>query len=145
MKYHAEDIQIDIPSNDYRDMTLNILSYKALEMTIVIGRGLLNGKDLATDFNQQMKKLQKTVDGFKNDSIESVKVGLNQDIEAVQTRNQFLRNKVPTYQFQLLLQVPDTQNTIAINYVKQKPLDDADKTQWDEIKASIDLSQFKDN
>lgn len=143
MKYHTQEIQLEIPDSDYRDMTMNILSFKKEQMTLVIGRGFLNGnKDLLTDFNDQMKKLKKTVEGFKNEEITTTKVGIKQDIDAVETRNQFLRNKVPTYQFQLLLQVPGSKKTIAVNYVKQQPLDKAEKIQWEAIKASIDLSKF---
>lgn len=142
INYSTEELQLALPDQISQDMSINMLLFKDLGTSLVIGRGLLQeGEDLEQNYINQINKLHAQTQNFRYTQPLPVTVGINHDIEALEATNEFHRGKDQTFQYQLMFLLSNSNKTLALSYVKATPLGEKEKKHWELIKASIDLTK----
>ena len=141
MLYNTNDARIEIPSNDLKDITLNILKFKDLGTSLVMSRSEL-GEDetLESSLDDQLKRLESSVKGLKFEQKTKTVFGKNQDIEAFELRNQFIKGNERVYQYQLVCLIPGTRTMFAMSYVKNTSLGEEEAAQWQIIKQNFEFN-----
>lgn len=140
MIYTANDFKLEIPSNDLKDVTLNILKFKDLGTSLVISRSeLAEEETLASSLEDQLKRLENSVKGLKYQQKNKISFGKNQEIEAFELRNQFIKGTEKVYQFQLACLIPGTRTMFAMSYVKNNELGEDELAHWQLIKQNFEF------
>ncbi len=138
MLYITNDTQIEIPSEDIQDTTLNILKFKDLNTSLIISRSKIGETEtLESSLDDQLKRLENSVKGLKFQQKNKINFGKEQDIEAFELRNQFTKGSEKVYQFQLVCLIPNTRNMIALSYVKSTEFGEKELEHWQMIKQSF--------
>jgi hypothetical protein len=140
MLYKTNDTQFDIPSADLKDITLNILKFKEFGTSLVMSRSELSEEEtLESSLDDQLKRLENSVKGLKFEQKNKISFGKNQDIEAFELRNQFIKGSEKVYQYQLVCLIPGTRTMFAMSYVKNTELGKEELAHWQLIKQSFEF------
>lgn len=140
MLYITNETQFNIPSTNLKDVTLNILKFQDLGTTLVISRSeLSNEETLESSLDEQLKRLENYVKGLKFQAKNKINFGKNQDIEAYELRNQFIKGTEKVFQYQLVCIIPGTRTMLAMSYVKNTDLEQAEMAHWQTIKQSFEF------
>ncbi|PIT53124.1 hypothetical protein BHC44_06595 [Snodgrassella alvi] len=140
MLYKTNDTQFDMPSTDLKDITLNILKFKELGTSLVMSRSeLAEEETLESSLDDQLKRLENSVKGLKFEQKNKISFGKNQDIEAFELRNQFIKGSEKVYQYQLVCLIPGTRTMFAMSYVKNTELGKEELAHWQLIKQSFEF------
>ncbi|PIT13345.1 DcrB-related protein [Snodgrassella alvi] len=140
MHYNTNDTQFEIPSTNLQDSTLNILKFKDLGTSLVMSRSQLAEEEtLESSLDDQLKRLENSVKGLKFEQKNKISFGKNQDIEAFELRNQFIKGTEKVYQYQLVCLIPDTRTMFAMSYVKNTELGEQELAHWQQIKQNFEF------
>ncbi|MCO6514839.1 MAG: DUF1795 domain-containing protein [Snodgrassella sp.] len=140
MLYRTNDTQFNMPSTDLKDITLNILKFKELGTSLIMSRSeLAEEETLESSLDNQLKRLENSVKGLKFEQKNKISFGKNQDIEAFELRNQFIKGTEKVYQYQLVCLIPDTRTMFAMSYVKNTELGEQELAHWQLIKQSFEF------
>lgn len=141
MSYRTQELQLQLPSADMQDGSINILRFASLGTSLVITRGTLgDGETLLSHFQDQLGKLEKQLKEMKTSPIGGTRVGPAGDMEAVELRSQFIKGNDHVYQFQLGVELAN-RKILSLSYVKPQPLGEAEAAHWDSIKRSLILTE----
>jgi hypothetical protein len=140
MDYRTNELSLSLTAS-HIDHTINVLKFSELASTLVISRGMMEeGKTLEASFNAQMEKLSRTAPEFKLLSRNVVRFGKANDIDAIETCNQFMQGKDRIHQYQLACVLPNSNTMLALTYTKASALDERDAEHWMSIKASVEFA-----
>ncbi|MBK0779635.1 DcrB-related protein, partial [Escherichia marmotae] len=95
------------------------------------------GDELASQVEQQMKKLEKQVRELHHTPVQVTRVGINDAEEGLEIQSQFLRGNEQVYQCQVAFVLPGERVMMAFTYARTTPLTPADMTRWAEIKKNL--------
>jgi len=147
--YTTHDISLSLPDSPLEDLSMNILKFPELGTTLVITRGIIAaGLTLAESFDAQIKKLQQQSRAFQSRGRQEISIGADGDIAAIEIENQLTRGQETLWQYQLACQLPVSGTAtaagtagrmLALSYVKNAPLAEQDRAQWEALKASVRL------
>lgn len=140
MTYRINELSFALPDEQLQDATINILKFGELGTSLIVSRSLLaDGETLHSNFATQLERLGQQVQELRHEPVQTVYVGLLQEVEAIELRSEFSKGHERVYQFQLALVMPGTRRMLALSYVKAQPLGAAEAAQWTGIKQSLDF------
>ncbi|ALI01320.1 YbaB/EbfC family nucleoid-associated protein [Pseudomonas sp. FW306-02-F02-AA] len=138
MTYRINEFQFQLPASELLDASINILKFAELGTSLIVSRSLLaDGETLQSNFDDQLKRLEKQVQDLRFQPGVAVRLGANQDIEGIELRSQFNKGNDKVFQYQLALVLPGTRKMLALSYVKAEKLGDAEAAHWATIKNSL--------
>jgi len=141
MQYHTQDVRLDVPDTKAEDSSMNIIKFPELGTSLVITRGVFGaGKTLIQSFDDQIRRLQQRMQGFKSQGRRELNIGVDGGIAAVEIQNQFRRDKETVFQFQVACAYPGKERMLVLSYVKNSPLSEADRQHWEAFKASVQFN-----
>jgi len=109
MTYRLNEFQFQLPPSELLDATINILKFPELGTSLIVSRSLLaEGETLQSNLDDQLKRLEKQVQDLRCQPGATVRVGANQEVEAIELRSQFNKGNEKVFQFQLALVLPGT-------------------------------------
>lgn len=142
MQYQTNDTKFQIPDPNIKDVTLNIIKFKDLGTSLVLSRSELDEEEtLESSLDDQLKRLEKSVKGLKFHQKSKTRFGKNQDIEAFELSNQFIKGTEKVYQYQLVCLIPGTRTMFAMSYVKNTNLGEEELAHWKIIKQSFEFKK----
>jgi len=149
MSYLTSDLSLTLPDSPLEDLSMNILKFPELGTTLVITRGIVaEGLTLAESFDAQIKKLQQQSRAFQSQGRREISIGTAGEIAAIEIEHQLPRGQERLWQYQLACQLPESGaataagaagRMLALSYVKNAPLNDQDRAQWEALKTSVRL------
>ncbi|POA34944.1 MULTISPECIES: DcrB-related protein [Pseudomonas] len=138
MTYRINEFQFQLPESELLDASINILKFAELGTSLIVSRSLLaDGETLQSNFDDQLKRLEKQVQDLRFQPGVAVRLGANQDVEGIELRSQFNKGNDKVFQYQLALVLPGTRKMLALSYVKAEKLGDAEAAHWATIKNSL--------
>lgn len=138
MTYRINEFQFQLPASELQDATINILKLPALGTSLIVSRSLLaEGETLHSNFDDQLKRLEKQVQELRCLPSVPVRLGAAQEVEGIELRSQFSKGNDKVFQYQLALVLPGTRKMLALSYVKADKLGDAEAAHWATIKNSL--------
>jgi hypothetical protein len=138
MQYNFNEGSLTLPDVAMADGSLNILRFPKLGTSLIISRApLAKGDTLEKNFEDQVQKLEKQMTDMRFQSRENINIGPNNDIPAIQAKNQFKRGTDQVYQYQLACIEPFSGQMFALTYVKSTPLGEAESKHWEVIKTKL--------
>lgn len=136
--YRTHDLLIGFPDDQPDDNSLNVFIFKERQTTLVIARGAIEeGTSLASTYAQQLKALKHQVKALQCTEPKAVNTGEHNLLEGLEVVIQFMQGTSPSYQYQLVCQVPGVQRMLALTYSKKSLLTDADCDHWRAIKRTL--------
>lgn len=143
MSYRVNEFRLALPDAAVQDSSINILRFEALATSLIISRSLLaEGETLQSNFDGQLQRLQQQVKDLRMQPAQTVQVGTEQAIAAIELSSQFSKGQEKVYQYQLALVLPGTRKMFALSYVKASPLGAAEAAHWATIKQSLDFDNL---
>mgnify|MGYP000099895400 CR=1 FL=1 len=138
MTYRINEFQFALPDAALQDASINILTFPKLETSLIVSRSLLTDEEtLHSNFDDQLKRLEKQVNNLRHQPVQLIRLGAGEAVEALELRSQFNKGAEDIFQYQLALVLPGTRKMLALSYVKTQPLGDAEAVHWAQIKASL--------
>lgn len=138
MTYRINEFQFQLPASELLDATINILKFAELGTSLIVSRSVLaDGETLQSNFDDQLKRLEKQVQDLRFQPGVAVRLGANQEVEGIELRSQFNKGNDKVFQYQLALVLPGTRKMLALSYVKAEKLGDAEAAHWATIKNSL--------
>ena len=138
MTYRINEFQFQLPASELQDTTINILKFPELGTSLIVSRSLLaEGETLQSNFDDQLKRLEKQVQDLRFQPGVAVRLGASQDVDGIELRSQFSKGNDKVFQYQLALVLPGTRKMLALSYVKAEKLGDAEAAHWATIKSSL--------
>jgi hypothetical protein len=138
MTYRINELQFQLPDSSLHDASINILKFPDLGTSLIISRSLLaDGETLHSNFDDQLKRLEKQVQDLRFQPVQNVRVGAGSTIDAIELHSQFSKGAENVYQYQLAFVQPDTRKMIALSYVKARPLGEAEAAHWATLKQTL--------
>ena len=138
MTYRINEFQFQLPAGELQDATINILKFPGLGTSLIVSRSLLaQGETLHSNFDDQLKRLEKQVQDLRCLPSVPVRLGAAQEVEGIELRSQFNKGNDKVFQYQLALVLPGTRKMLALSYVKADKLGDAEAAHWAIIKNSL--------
>ena len=138
MTYRINEFQFQLPAGELQDATINILKFPELGTSLIISRSFLNdGETLHSNFDEQLKRLEKQVQDLRYQPGVVVRLGATKEVEGIELRSQFSKGSDKVFQYQLALVIPGTRKMLALSYVKADKLGDAEAAHWATIKNSL--------
>jgi hypothetical protein len=138
MTYRINELQFQLPDSPLHDASINILKFPDLATSLIISRSLLaDGETLHSNFDEQLKRLEKQVQDLRFQPVQNVRVGADSAVDAIELRSQFSKGAENVYQYQLAFVQPDTRKMIALSYVKAQPLGEAEAAHWATLKQTL--------
>lgn len=132
--YRVNELALDLPAEDYQDSSLNVLRFAALSTSLIISRSPLPaGGTLQATFLEQLNRLKGQVQGFQTSEPQAVSID---GVPALEVRSHFSQNGNQVWQYQAALVVPHRAQLLALSYVKNQPLGDAEAAHWAQLKQS---------
>lgn len=143
MEYLTKEVQLQLPDDNFRDATINILMFHDLKTTLVISRGeLKESETLESNFEDQIKKFKTQRIEFRYEEQYPINVGINKDIPAIEVKNQFKQGNQLNYQMQMACVIPNTRKTLFLSYMKNdQPLGENELNHWQSIKNSLNFDK----
>lgn len=140
MTYRINELSFALPDDQLQDATINILKFGELGTSLIVSRSLLaEGETLHSNFATQLERLGQQVQELRHEPVQTVQVGQQQEVEAIELRSEFSKGNERVYQFQLAVVLPGTRRMLALSYVKAQPLGAAEVAQWAGIKQSLNF------
>ncbi|MDE1909740.1 MAG: DUF1795 domain-containing protein [Pseudomonas sp.] len=138
MTYRINEFQFQLPAGELQDATINILKFPELGTSLIISRSFLtDGETLHSNFDEQLKRLEKQVQDLRYQPGVVVRLGATKEVEGIELRSQFSKGSDKVFQYQLALVIPGTRKMLALSYVKADKLGDAEAAHWATIKNSL--------
>ena len=138
MTYRINEFQFQLPAGELQDATINILKFPELGSSLIISRSFLtDGETLHSNFDEQLKRLEKQVQDLRYQPGVGVRLGATKEVEGIELRSQFSKGSDKVFQYQLALVIPGTRKMLALSYVKADKLGDAEAAHWATIKNSL--------
>ncbi|AUO26365.1 MULTISPECIES: DcrB-related protein [Pseudomonas] len=138
MTYRINEFQFQLPAGELQDATINILKFPELGTSLIISRSFLtDGETLHSNFDEQLKRLEKQVQDLRYQPGVGVRLGATKEVEGIELRSQFSKGSDKVFQYQLALVIPGTRKMLALSYVKADKLGDAEAAHWATIKNSL--------
>ena len=138
MTYRINEFQFQLPTTELLDATINILKFPELGTSLIISRSMLTeGETLHSNFDDQLKRLEKQVQDLRCQPGIDLRLGAAQEVDAIELRSQFNKGNDKVFQYQLALVIPGTRKMLALSYVKAQALGDAEAAHWALIKSSL--------
>ncbi|UFH49087.1 DcrB-related protein [Pseudomonas sp. KNUC1026] len=132
--YRLNELALDLPGEDYQDSSLNVLRFAALGTSLIISRSPLPADStLQATFLEQLNKLKSQVQGFQATEPQAVSID---GVAALEVRSQFSQGGNRVWQYQAALVVPQRTQLLALSYVKNQPMGDAEAAHWAQLKQS---------
>lgn len=142
MQYQTNDTEFQIPDPDIKDVTLNIIKFKNLGTSLVLSRSELGEEEtLESSLDDQLKRLESSVKGLKFHQKNKISFGKNQNIEAFELSNQFIKGAEKVFQYQLVCLIPGTRTMFAMSYVKNTNLGEVELAHWELIKQNFEFKK----
>lgn len=143
MNYRLNEFRFDLPTDQVRDTSINILRFETLGTSLVVSRSLLNeGETLQSNFDDQIQRLRQQVLDLRLQPPRPVKLGADGKLEGIELQSQFTKGKEKVYQYQLALLLPDSRKMFALSYVKPQPLGEEEAAHWAALKQSLDFDNL---
>lgn len=140
MTYRLNEFSFALPDDQVQDSTINILKFGELGTSLIVSRSLLaDGESLQENFATQLERLGQQVQDLRHDPVQTLHVGRQQEVEALEWRSQFSKGNEQVFQYQLALVLPGTRRMLALSYVKAQPLGSAEAAHWAAIKQSLNF------
>ena len=138
MTYRINEFQFQLPAGELQDASINILKFPELGTSLIISRSFLtDGETLHSNFDDQLKRLEKQVQDLRCQPSVTVRLGATQEVEGIELRSQFNKGNDKVFQYQVALVLPGTRKMLALSYVKADTLGDAEAAHWALIKNSL--------
>ncbi|OCT22437.1 DcrB-related protein [Pseudomonas putida] len=143
MNYRLNEFRFDLPTDQVRDTSINILRFETLGTSLVVSRSLLNeGETLQSNFDDQIQRLRQQVLDLRLHTPQPVKLGADGQLEGIELQSQFTKGKEKVYQYQLALLLPGSRKMLALSYVKPQPLGEEEAAHWAALKQSLDFDNL---
>lgn len=143
MNYRLNEFRFDLPTDQVRDTSINILRFETLGTSLVVSRSLLNeGETLQSNFDDQIQRLRQQVLDLRLQPPRQVKLGADGKLEGIELQSQFTKGKEKVYQYQLALLLPGSRKMLALSYVKPQPLGEEEAAHWAALKQSLDFDNL---
>ncbi len=143
MNYRLNEFRFDLPTDQVRDTSINILRFETLGTSLVVSRSLLNeGETLQSNFDDQIQRLRQQVLDLRLHTPQPVKLGADGKLEGIELQSQFTKGKEKVYQYQLALLLPGSRKMLALSYVKPQPLGEEEAAHWAALKQSLDFDNL---
>jgi hypothetical protein len=140
MTYRINEFQFALPDDSLQDTSINILTFPSLGTTLIVSRSFLaDDETLRSNFDAQLKRLEQQVQDLRYQPPQAIRVGADQELDALELRSQFRKGADMVYQFQLALVPAGTRKVLALSYVKPQPLGDAEAAHWARLKHSLNF------
>lgn len=140
MTYRLNEFSFALPDPQVQDASINILKFGDLGTSLIVSRSVLgDAETLHSNFNTQLERLGQQVQDLRHEPLQTLHVGVNQEVEAIELRSQFSKGNEKIWQFQLALVLPGTRRMLALSYVKAQPLGAAEAAHWASIKQSLNF------
>ncbi|RRV03878.1 DUF1795 domain-containing protein [Pseudomonas sp. v388] len=138
MTYRINELQFQLPESELQDASINILKFPTLGTSLIISRSVLaEGETLQSNFDDQLKRLEKQVQDLRYQQVQNVRIAADQAIDAIEMRSQFSKGTENVYQLQLAFVQPGTRKMIALSYVKAQPLGEPEANHWAVLKQTL--------
>ncbi|WP_268800690.1 DcrB-related protein [Pseudomonas huanghezhanensis] len=136
--YRINECRFNLPHADVQDASINILKFAELGTSLIVSRSVLGESEtLRSNFDAQLERLQQQVQALRFEPVQTLSVGTQNNIEALELRSEFNKGDARVFQYQLTFLVPGTRQMQALSYVKAEPLGDEESMHWETIKASL--------
>lgn len=143
MNYRLNEFRFDLPTDQVRDTSINILRFETLGTSLVVSRSLLNeGETLQSNFDEQIQRLRQQVLDLRLHTPQPVTLGADGQLEGIELQSQFTKGKEKVYQYQLALLLPGSRKMLALSYVKPQPLGEEEAAHWAALKQSLDFDNL---
>ncbi|GAB7533778.1 hypothetical protein PS3A_61950 [Pseudomonas sp. 3A(2025)] len=140
MTYRLNEFSFALPDPQVQDASINILKFAELGTSLIVSRSVLgDAETLHSNFSAQLERLGQQVQDLRHEPLQTLHVGVNQEVEAIELRSQFSKGNEKIWQFQLALVLPGTRRMLALSYVKAQPLGAAEAAHWASIKQSLNF------
>lgn len=140
MTYRLNEFSFTLPDPQVQDASINILKFGDLGTSLIVSRSVLgDAETLHSNFNTQLERLGQQVQDLRHEPLQTLHVGVNQEVEAIELRSQFSKGNEKIWQYQLALVLPGTRRMLALSYVKAQPLGAAEAAHWASIKQSLNF------
>lgn len=140
MTYRLNEFSFALPDPQVQDASINILKFGDLGTSLIVSRSVLgDAETLHSNFNTQLERLGQQVQDLRHEPLQTLHVGVNQEVEAIELRSQFSKGNEKIWQYQLALVLPGTRRMLALSYVKAQPLGAAEAAHWASIKQSLNF------
>lgn len=140
MTYRLNEFSFALPDPQVQDASINILKFGDLGTSLIVSRSVLgDAETLHSNFSAQLERLGQQVQDLRHEPLQTLHVGVNQEVEAIELRSQFSKGNEKIWQFQLALVLPGTRRMLALSYVKAQPLGAAEAAHWASIKQSLNF------
>lgn len=140
MTYRLNEFSFALPDPLVQDASINILKFADLGTSLIVSRSVLgDAETLHSNFSAQLERLGQQVQDLRHEPLQTLHVGVNQEVEAIELRSQFSKGNEKIWQFQLALVLPGTRRMLALSYVKAQPLGAAEAAHWASIKQSLNF------
>lgn len=135
--YQTQDLHLELGEEPLQDTSMNMLSFPERGTSLVIARNPLPADQaFESVYRQQLEQLRSQLAAVVGEP-EAIHCGHAQSLKALETRVQFQRGEIRSYQYQLAYAHPQAPRLMVVSYSKQSPLNDADLAHWQAIKASL--------
>ncbi|KDS05680.1 hypothetical protein SEEH4316_01207 [Salmonella enterica subsp. enterica serovar Heidelberg str. RI-11-014316] len=105
------------------------------DAALIISRGKMqDGDELASQVEQQMKKLEKQVKELRYTPAQVVRLGIDGKMEGLEIQSQFIRGNEHVYQYQAVFVLQSSRVMMALTYARSTALTEADRGRWADIK-----------
>ncbi|EIT2540443.1 DcrB-related protein, partial [Salmonella enterica] len=99
--YYINEAILSFSGNISQDSTLNMIRLSDPDAALIISRGKMqDGDELASQVEQQMKKLEKQVKELRYTPAQVVRLGIDGKMEGLEIQSQFIRGNEHVYQYQ---------------------------------------------
>lgn len=136
--YYINEAILSFSGNISQDSTLNMIRLSDPDAALIISRGKMqDGDELASQVEQQMKKLEKQVKELRYTPAQVVRLGIDGKMEGLEIQSQFIRGNEHVYQYQAVFVLQSSRVMMALTYARSTALTEADRGRWADIKKNL--------
>lgn len=136
--YYINEAILSFSGNISQDSTLNMIRLSDPDAALIISRGKMqDGDELASQVEQQMKKLEKQVKELRYTPAQVVRLGIDGKMEGLEIQSQFIRGNEHVYQYQAVFVLQSSRVMMALTYARSTALTEADRVRWADIKKNL--------
>ncbi|ENZ1854950.1 DcrB-related protein [Salmonella enterica] len=136
--YYINEAILSFSGNISQDSTLNMIRLSDPDAVLIISRGKMqDGDELASQVEQQMKKLEKQVKELRYTPAQVVRLGIDGKMEGLEIQSQFIRGNEHVYQYQAVFVLQSSRVMMALTYARSTALTEADRGRWADIKKNL--------
>ncbi|MCJ8087162.1 DcrB-related protein, partial [Staphylococcus aureus] len=117
--YYINEAILSFSGNISQDSTLNMIRLSDPDAALIISRGKMqDGDELASQVEQQMKKLEKQVKELRYTPAQVVRLGIDGKMEGLEIQSQFIRGNEHVYQYQAVFVLQSSRVMMALTYAR---------------------------